>query len=171
MSEMLSFLRAIADEPDDDTCRLVFADWLEEHGDWRAEFFRLDCRLKQLTTDDEGYNDLKGRWDELWARLTPAWRAVVGRSPIENCPLSFKFRCPMQWEKLLRTEVAAVRFCDSCRKKVYYCGSIDEAREHAVAGHCVAVDVAVARWPGDLSDEGLVLGALAINDLDELEDG
>src|SRR5215471_15945594 len=113
MSEMLSFLRAIADEPDDDTCRLVFADWLEERGDWRAEFFRLDCRLKQLTAADDGYDDLKGRWNELWARLKPAWRAVVGRSPIENCSLSFKFRCPKQWDRLQRTELAAVRFCES----------------------------------------------------------
>jgi uncharacterized protein (TIGR02996 family) len=67
MSVLLSFLRAIAEEPDDDTCRLVFADWLEEHGDWRAEFFRLDCRLKDLRQDTDACADLKARWDELWA--------------------------------------------------------------------------------------------------------
>src|SRR4051794_25968727 len=39
-------LRAIADEPDDDTHRLVLADWLEEHSEaQRAEFSRLQCRL------------------------------------------------------------------------------------------------------------------------------
>src|SRR5262249_24834863 len=126
--------------------------------------------LKQLTAADDGYDDLKGRWDELWARLTPAWRTVVGRSPIENCSLSFKFRCPKQWDKLLRTEVAAVRFCESCQQRVFYCGSIDEARGHAMAGECVALDVEVARWPGDLSDEGRLLGALAMDDLDDLDD-
>jgi uncharacterized protein (TIGR02996 family) len=36
-----AFLRAIADRPDDDDLLLVYADWLEERGDGRAEFLRL----------------------------------------------------------------------------------------------------------------------------------
>src|SRR5262249_57289531 len=51
------FLRAICESPDDDTARLVYADWLDEHiepasADWtegarslRAEFIRLQCAL------------------------------------------------------------------------------------------------------------------------------
>ena len=36
-----AFLQAILDAPDDDTPRLVYADWLEEHGQPdRAEFIR-----------------------------------------------------------------------------------------------------------------------------------
>jgi uncharacterized protein (TIGR02996 family) len=36
------FLRAICENPDDDTVRLVYADWLDEHGELeRAEFIRL----------------------------------------------------------------------------------------------------------------------------------
>ena len=39
--EMTAFLQAIAEEPADDTSRLVFADWLEEHDQpARAEFIR-----------------------------------------------------------------------------------------------------------------------------------
>src|SRR5262249_13501753 len=46
MSERDDFLRAICASPDDDTVRLVYADWLEEHGDAvRAEFIRLQCQL------------------------------------------------------------------------------------------------------------------------------
>ena len=30
--------------PEDDTPRLILADWLEEHGDSRGEFIRLQCR-------------------------------------------------------------------------------------------------------------------------------
>jgi uncharacterized protein (TIGR02996 family) len=42
-------LRAIAAEPDDDTHRLVLADWLDEHGEpERAEFIRLQCRLAEI---------------------------------------------------------------------------------------------------------------------------
>jgi uncharacterized protein (TIGR02996 family) len=160
MSELHSFLLAIAEEPDDDVLRLVFADWLEERGDWLAEFLRLDCRLKGVAEGEVGHAELKSRWDELWARLSPFWRTLVGRPPIEKCSLLFKFRCPKQWEKLQRTEVAAVRFCDSCLEKVFYCGSIEEARDHASAGHCVAVDAAVARSPGDLSDVEVFMGRL-----------
>jgi uncharacterized protein (TIGR02996 family) len=44
-----AFLEAILQDPDDDTPRLVFADWLEEQGDSasaaRAEFIRLQCAL------------------------------------------------------------------------------------------------------------------------------
>lgn len=49
--ELLAFLRAIADSPDDDTPRLVAADWLEEHDESeRAEFIRcqIDLATKEL---------------------------------------------------------------------------------------------------------------------------
>src|SRR5262249_44727116 len=41
-----AFIRAIRESPGDDTVRLVYADWLEEHGDpERAEFIRAQCWL------------------------------------------------------------------------------------------------------------------------------
>jgi uncharacterized protein (TIGR02996 family) len=40
------FLRAIIDRPDDDLPRLVYADWLDEHGEpERAEYIRVQCEL------------------------------------------------------------------------------------------------------------------------------
>ncbi|WP_439625976.1 TIGR02996 domain-containing protein [Gemmata sp.] len=40
------FLAAICAAPDDDTPRLVYADWLQERGDEaRAEFIRVQCEL------------------------------------------------------------------------------------------------------------------------------
>ena len=45
MTDALSFLKGIAANPNDLTLHLVFADWLEERGDWRAEFLRLDATL------------------------------------------------------------------------------------------------------------------------------
>ena len=45
-------LREIAARPDDDTLRLAFADWLDEHGDAadrdRAEFVRVQCELEGM---------------------------------------------------------------------------------------------------------------------------
>jgi uncharacterized protein (TIGR02996 family) len=41
-----AFLEAICAAPDDDAPRLVYADWLEEHGDpERAEFIRAQIEL------------------------------------------------------------------------------------------------------------------------------
>lgn len=49
MSDRDSFLRAIVAEPDDDLPRLVFADFLDEHGEpERAEFIRVQCELAPL---------------------------------------------------------------------------------------------------------------------------
>ena len=39
------FLQEIVAAPDDDGPRLVYADWLEEQGDPRGEFIRLQCEL------------------------------------------------------------------------------------------------------------------------------
>ncbi len=51
MDERQALMAAIIANPDDDTPRLVFADWLQEHGDKhgqaRAEFIRLQCELAQ----------------------------------------------------------------------------------------------------------------------------
>ncbi|MEN9360305.1 MAG: hypothetical protein RL095_1840 [Verrucomicrobiota bacterium] len=57
---------------------------------------------------------------------------------IRNCKVSFKFQCPLKWEALQSTEDDAIRFCDQCREKVYYCATDAETIEHARAGHCVA---------------------------------
>lgn len=43
------FLRAIIDHPEDDGVRLIYADWLEEHGQAeRAELIRVQCALAAL---------------------------------------------------------------------------------------------------------------------------
>src|SRR5262245_15204849 len=46
MSDRKALLRGVIDEPDDDTPRLVMADWFEENGESdRAEFIRLQIQL------------------------------------------------------------------------------------------------------------------------------
>jgi uncharacterized protein (TIGR02996 family) len=173
MSDESAFLRAIADNPGDESCRLVFADWLEERGDWRSEFLRLDCALRRMTGGEADYEQMQARWWDLRGDLDPTWRAVLGRYDIENCGLRFRFRCPQRWDRLKPTELPLVRHCDRCREQVFYCGTIEEAREHARLGHCVAVDVQVTRREGDLgefeeevvAEEGEFMGALV--DVDE----
>ena len=38
--DVAPFLRAIHDRPNDDLPRLIFADWLDERGDWRGPLLR-----------------------------------------------------------------------------------------------------------------------------------
>src|SRR5262245_46053167 len=51
--EAQAFLDDIVANPDDDAPRLVYADWLDEHGDpHRAEFIRAQCERARLDADD-----------------------------------------------------------------------------------------------------------------------
>ncbi len=67
--------RAIADSPDEDAPRLVYADWLDDHGEpERAEFIRVQCRLAER----EQRADVPfGDPDEERARLL--WNANADR--------------------------------------------------------------------------------------------
>src|SRR5688500_14989487 len=66
-----AFLDALRDDPDDDTTRLVYADWLDEHGECeRAGFIRLAVRLERLPGGHPGRPALATRYDD--ARLTHA---------------------------------------------------------------------------------------------------
>src|SRR5262249_22494437 len=131
--------------------RLVFADWLEGNDDWRAEFLRLDCALRRFPPDQPRPTDLQTRWLDLWSRLSPSWQSILGRSVVENCESRFLFRCPERWDPLAPTKVAAVRFCAACREQVFYCRTIEEAKDHARQGRCVALDEGLARTPGDVT--------------------
>jgi uncharacterized protein (TIGR02996 family) len=52
ISDRAALLAAIRANPEEDTPRLMFADWLDEHGDTdRAEFIRLSCELARLEDD------------------------------------------------------------------------------------------------------------------------
>jgi uncharacterized protein (TIGR02996 family) len=48
MNEEERFLSAIIQEPDDEPCRLVFADWLEEQGNPRAAMLRASVEVWRL---------------------------------------------------------------------------------------------------------------------------
>jgi uncharacterized protein (TIGR02996 family) len=92
-----ALLHAIRADPDDETVRLVYADWLEEHGNPRSEFIRVQCELARLfdpvprldrprdseharigseedqLSNQELYLALKERERQLLTALEPAW--------------------------------------------------------------------------------------------------
>ena len=136
----------------DDASRLVYADWLEATGDAaRAELLRLQHALEATPPGAPGLERATDRLRELAAGADPAWRARIARRPIEGCP-AFDFSCPKAWSELSPTERDGVRHCGACEQPVYYCASVEEAREHAARGACVALDVTSARWDGDLDE-------------------
>lgn len=66
---------------------------------------------------------------------------------------AFAFECDRRWDEMTATESDDVRFCSKCQESVVYCDTIGQAREHAGAGRCVAVDHRVTRHPGDLGGD------------------
>src|SRR5438128_2543204 len=70
-----AFLDAIRAAPDDDGPRLIYADWLEERGDPRGEFIRIQCVLESMPDDAAGRSELEAREHELLAAYQDAWTA------------------------------------------------------------------------------------------------
>jgi uncharacterized protein (TIGR02996 family) len=72
----VAFIDAIVKEPHEPIHRQVYADWLEERGDQRAEFLRLQLIL----TDQAGKGGRKEqveRLRELQSSLDPHWIALM----------------------------------------------------------------------------------------------
>jgi uncharacterized protein (TIGR02996 family) len=73
-----AFLQAIIESPDDDAPRLVYADWLEDHGDpARAEFIRVQCELAKLTDEGPRQAELQARERQLLATHVKEWAEPV----------------------------------------------------------------------------------------------
>jgi uncharacterized protein (TIGR02996 family) len=75
MSDEAALLRAIYANPDDDTPRLVYADWLDEHDQpERAEFIRVQIAL--TNQDDDKTDEFRRLWkrqDELQRAHEKQW--------------------------------------------------------------------------------------------------
>lgn len=77
--EQAALLRAIVAHPDDDTPRLVYADWLEEHGDSeQAGFIRDSIKLAGMKKRAKGRTALRERLEELVAARCGNWYGPLG---------------------------------------------------------------------------------------------
>jgi len=87
MTDDDAFLRLILDAPDDDGPRLLYADWLGEHGDPdRAEFIRIQCAsppCRSMTTP----RHLPRARELLWR-----WHVTLGRPRCTASSPPAKFR-------------------------------------------------------------------------------
>lgn len=176
------FLLEIFETPSDSKPKMVYADWLEEQGDARAEFLRLDIELQNRTKESLDYQELLAARSELLPQIDRDWINLLGKAAIEKCDsranranrrisgdpstsqvVEFEFRCPKRWENLSpQPHTTEMRICAECNKGVHYCYTISQAREHARQGHCVAVDASVPRKLHDLDFvPSAILGMLA----------
>jgi uncharacterized protein (TIGR02996 family) len=120
------FFEAIIATPDDDTPRLAFADWLEEHGDGdRAEFIRVQTLSASLP-----------EWDVRQVRLRLRERELLGRHGLE-----WKAELPaiegVSWEDFRRGFVATATFA-----------SLAVLGERAAACRSVTpLESALVHWP------------------------
>jgi uncharacterized protein (TIGR02996 family) len=77
--ENRALLAAIREAPSDDAPRLVYADWLDDHGDpARAEFIRVQCELARLP-GEERRAELERRERELLLANRKAWLGPLDR--------------------------------------------------------------------------------------------
>jgi uncharacterized protein (TIGR02996 family) len=78
MSTEANLLRAVRDNPDEDTPRLIYADFLDEEGcAARAEFIRVQIARERLALDDPQRRALEDREHELLAEHELEWLGVA----------------------------------------------------------------------------------------------
>src|SRR5262245_43625774 len=80
MSDEAALLAAIRANPEEDTPRLVYADWLDEHATadaqrGRAELIRPQCELRRVSekSEPDRGKQLNTRVDELVAKFGSEW--------------------------------------------------------------------------------------------------
>src|SRR5215216_3334791 len=94
-----AFLAAIRDRPDDDLPRLVYADYLDERGDPRGEFIRLQVERPTLAADDPRRFELLAREQELVRAHEEEWLG-----PLAEIVSSHEFRRGFISRVLIMTE-------------------------------------------------------------------
>jgi uncharacterized protein (TIGR02996 family) len=95
--EML--LRAIVEDPDADDLRLIYADWLHDHGDAaRAEFIRVQVRLATMDSTDPERCDIERRVAELLgANRRRWWAEVPGGLDLDHTRVEFRRGFPQEF--------------------------------------------------------------------------
>jgi uncharacterized protein (TIGR02996 family) len=144
------FLATIKGQPNAQGPRIVYADWLSGRGeDLKAQILRAQEKLRGVPVSSTRRAEVNALLSQL-PKSEIWWRVLVTRAPIESCGAPFAARCPKTWDALRPTDQANTRGCDACRGNVFYCMTMEEAREHVQGGARVVVDTALKRAPNDL---------------------
>jgi uncharacterized protein (TIGR02996 family) len=72
------FIQAIREAPHDEAVRLIYADWLDERGDARGEFLRLESHLRTVDAQEPRRPADLARWLDLRDRVPADWVDGLG---------------------------------------------------------------------------------------------
>ena len=87
-----AFLQDIIDDPDDDGLRLIYADWLDDHGQSpRAELIRVQVELARLPAGDPRRKGPEARERRLLGEHGAEWAGALLR-PLGGMVTAWKFR-------------------------------------------------------------------------------
>ena len=121
------FIHTIQNNHGDDSYRLIYADWLEEHGDPRAEFLRVQLAVVYLSIDhpvrqhiDEQFTVFNASMDPDWLRNVDHPQAKTGKG---SCQCYGKSWGLQDQQITLHNEVQDT-LCDPWTKLI---GMIDDA--------------------------------------------
>ena len=125
-----ALLVTLRERPNDPDSRMVYRDWLYDHGDHaRASWVRAGV-----------YSDRQR--EQLLRETSEDWRAVTGCAPIEGC---WYATCPGRWNELVATDDDFMRRCRTCRRSVYYCTRPSTIRDALASGGFAAFDLVLDR--------------------------
>lgn len=132
------FVQEIASRPDDDTPRLVYADWLEDQGDLQGEFIRVQCELAQPSNEPDRTAELRHRQRELLAAHRAEWvRAVSGsirwcefrRGLLEEAIIEGSSFVPESGQALRRAPILELGTCLSSNEQIAAFAAMPELRQ------------------------------------------
>jgi uncharacterized protein (TIGR02996 family) len=88
-----ALLKVICERPREDTPRLMYADWLDEHGDaLRAEFIRFQVEFPRWDSSHPRYKELSAR-DDKFEDARAVWSAALPR------PTGVKYVDYLHWDR------------------------------------------------------------------------
>jgi uncharacterized protein (TIGR02996 family) len=106
--EMLALIQAVKGDSENDAPRLALAAWLEQRGDPRGAFVRVQCDLAKMVPDDPRFAELKNLQKELlekneknwvgpYAEFAEAWEWRRGLLHLQFKPKQFFSKPILSW--------------------------------------------------------------------------
>jgi uncharacterized protein (TIGR02996 family) len=169
-----AFLTDIADQPEDDTLRLILADWLTEQGDARGDLIRVQCRLARMAAnageragfedqEQQSINAVRATWTgeqpvELWF-LRGLLGVRVGQESFRTQPMRDWWASQRRWI----TSLHLAPCDDALFKQLLEEGSLDFVTHLNLSGTRIT-DATLKDLPGVAHLRSLHLWGTAITD-------
>lgn len=107
MIDDVTFLLKIRDTPRDTATRLVYADWLEERYDPRAELIRIEEEMRLLPVFSDRYWELKPKRNALRLQAESGWLDIMGYGNV--CQPLFRHGCRIDESDIFEDDDIQVR--------------------------------------------------------------